>query len=1236
MPVDRTVDDLLSRQRRDHDLIVNFQANTSKQKAARDMTLSDYKARRKLLQDYWTAFQTRDYDLYPFGEKLKSRTYFKENLYESGRSAYLSAESWLSERIDATSLSAPGSRSSDRTAPIFSSSLSALERVKLPKFNGTQREWQSFKSKFQALVLNDQNMTPVIKFQHLLNSLEGEAESKLKGLEVTGENFLTAWETLRNRYDNIFLRFSTHFNALLTLPSSTKETSAHLSSLLNTTNESINAFRSLKLPVEHWDMVFIQCIKSKLAPASRMDWAKQIETIQDGTFPTFDLFKRFLEDRIQTLDKVEAVSQSAANSKVKSFSGQHKNSSGNQTKGRSTAVHATVSNSSRSPSSRSQDSGSCIQCQGSHSLNKCKGFAALSPGKRKQLVVSKGLCTNCFSNRHKIDSCNSPVRCYVCAGFHHTRLHQDGSFGSTTQQLSQSSGEANTHLVISSSHQIFSEFCGTDQLLATAVITLQSAAGVSMTARVLLDSCAEQCIVSEHVVQALNLKRKPVYVVVNGTGGTTNAVAQSRVKLTLKFQRDTNFSLEFTALVLRRVSNLLPRRRVKPREGWSHLDGLQLADPHFGVPSRVDCILSSAVFGATLLPGIRKAVNPLEAPVAQETVFGWVLLGSSGPNDDPEDAASVHHISINHELTEAVARFWETEEIPRVPRLSPSDQQCLEHFRKTSSRNREGRYVVRLPFSGTPQFSGIDSTARACMGRLERRFVKQPDVAAAYSAFMREYIDLGHMEVVPEDETNTRQFYYLPHHPVFKKDSGKIRVVFNGSQKDARGASLNSFLHAGPKLQKDLLVVLLRWCFFRYVFTCDVVKMFRQMLVHPEDLNWQRICWRFSPGSPLLSYSLLTVTYGTASAPFHANACLLDLAEKEADRFPLGSKLLKKNRYVDDFLAGGDTLEETAAAKTELISILSSAGMAVDKWAASHVDFLGAAEPLQHRKLSEIGTVSTLGLKWLPHSDVFNFDVRLSSSPSAVTKRTILSQVATLFDPVGWVSPVVIRAKLLLQCLWLQGADWDAQVTGELKQSWITYLTELMDLEAIRIPRWLGTGRTMEWHLHGFCDASERAFAATIYVVVPSTSSSRFLVAKSKVAPLKVISLPKLELCGASLLTRLITAILPQLEVPPAQIHCWCDSQVVLSWLQSHPSKWKTYVATRVSEITTSLPTATWRHKSGHNPADLATRGCSPRQLQGSEIWWKGPHWLTLSQAEWPSNSKPEATELESRNRVNI
>ncbi|OXU30168.1 hypothetical protein TSAR_012723, partial [Trichomalopsis sarcophagae] len=146
-----------------------------------------------------------------------------------------------------------------------------------------------------------------------------------------------------------------------------------------------------------------------------------------------------------------------------------------------------------------------------------------------------------------------------------------------------------------------------------------------------------------------------------------------------------------------------------------------------------------------------------------------------------------------------------------------------------------------------------------------------------------------------------------------------------------------------------------------------------------------------------------------------------------------------------------------------------------------------------------------------------------------------------------------------------------------------------------------------------FCDTLERAFAATIYLVLTSENSvySNLITAKSKVAPIKTVSVPKLELCGAVLLSRLITGVLHKLPIQPSRIHGWSDSKAVLAWIHSHPSRWKPFVANRVSEIVKSLPQATRRRvHSADNLADLATRGCTPMELREAVIWWHGPEWL--------------------------
>jgi hypothetical protein len=180
--------------------------------------------------------------------------------------------------------------------------------------------------------------------------------------------------------------------------------------------------------------------------------------------------------------------------------------------------------------------------------------------------------------------------------------------------------------------------------------------------------------------------------------------------------------------------------------------------------------------------------------------------------------------------------------------------------------------------------------------------------------------------------------WYLPHHGVIQPspEGAKLRVVFDASPRNAAGCSLNESLLPGPTVQRHLSVLLLQWRNHRYVFTTDVVKMFRQILVHSDDQDLQRILWAPSPSTTVLDYRLLTVTYGTASAPFLAIRTLQELAALEKSSLPLGSSCLVEDSYVDDILSGADTFPDAVTRRDELIELLSRGKFELGKWAANY------------------------------------------------------------------------------------------------------------------------------------------------------------------------------------------------------------------------------------------------------------------------------------------------------------
>ncbi|CAB0043513.1 unnamed protein product [Trichogramma brassicae] len=470
---------------------------------------------------------------------------------------------------------------------------------------------------------------------------------------------------------------------------------------------------------------------------------------------------------------------------------------------------------------------------------------------------------------------------------------------------------------------------------------------------------------------------------------------------------------------------------------------------------------------------------------------------------DDGNAVRAFHASIEPSISSLVSKLWELDDVPSRPHLSEDDRRCEELFVETHQRDSSGRFVVRLPFARRADLSISRYAAQSSLLRMERRFQKDSRLRDVYSEFMNDFSVRAPTCLITESFERT-----------IRK---KIRVVFNASSKSSDGLSLNDQLLTGAKLQADITVVLSNWRFFEFAGTTDVEKMFRQIRVHEDDIDWQRVLWRASPAEPIRAFRCTTVTYGTAAAPFLALRVMKQLAEDGREAYPEASRVLQHQLYVDDLFFGAGSVEEAIRRRDELIALLASAGMRLAKWAASHAviveDLADTTPEAVALKMDE--AVSTLGLKWLPRLDYFTFQFKPALTTSPATRCSVLSDIARTFDPMGWLSPVLIVAKILLQDICIDGTDWDAPIAGTLNQRWTEFCAALDDVSNIRIPRWFGTSEAGPWHLHAFADASKRAYAAALYAVIPS-GSCRLIVAKTKLAPTKVQTVPRLELCAGA------------------------------------------------------------------------------------------------------------------------
>jgi hypothetical protein len=504
---------------------------------------------------------------------------------------------------------------------------------------------------------------------------------------------------------------------------------------------------------------------------------------------------------------------------------------------------------------------------------------------------------------------------------------------------------------------------------------------------------------------------------------------------------------------------------------------------------------------------------------------------------------------------------------------------------------------------------------------METKFKRDPQLQFEYNNFMNEYLALGHLEQVPVSEAVNISDYascFLPHHAVFKKDSTttNLRVVFDGSCHTTNGKSLNDNLFSGPALQQELFSILARFRTHQYVLTADIAKMYRQILVDCDDRNYQLIVWRKRPDLPIETFRLKTVTYGLACSPYLAIRCLHEVAKVNSSQYPTVAEVIERDFYVDDLITGADTVDAAVKMRDQITTLLASSGFDLRKFTSNHPDILPLTDQANVNQTIalDMQNSKTLGVLWNARTDQITFSVDMKGS-NQTTKRGVLSMIARLFDPLGLVSPVTITAKITLQEIWKLKINWDESLPLGLHTRWVEFLRTFIELNQIKIPRKVtGSKSYHRIELHGFSDASEKSYGACVYIrIIPTNGpvESNLLCSKNKVAPLKTVSIPRLELSAALLLAKLVAKLKTTLNTTFDQCVYWTDSTIVLSWLQLQPSSLKTFVANRVSQIQSLTDPKEWCHvPSEQNPADIFSRGRTPHQLNQSSLWWQGPQFL--------------------------
>lgn len=1198
--------------------------------------------------------------------------YFKKEFYDTYENEYINAltsmRTKLEEYVRTSQIHEDGTGFENSLIPVARISEPRPPSMPVPKFSGDYKSWSSFYDMFTVIIHDSAVLKPVEKLYHLKASLSGEAETLLRHYQITNDNYEPAWEQLKQRFENKRILVNAQLSTLLSQTPIKSDTADSIRKLLDTTNECICALSNLGIDVSTWDSIIIFSISQKLSFETLQFWEQSLGS--KTTLPTFNEFKEFLESRFRTLEMInnsmnkaiikhDTASNNLYNRNVSGNNNSLNNTSGNPFRSNRSDLNRNFNTTSRpSQQTRTYHNQStfnnCTLCDEQHSIWQCSAFIQQSHSEKVEFVKIKGLCLNCLQKGHVIATCPSKRSCFHCSGRHHTLLHIQNN--TMTNDSMNTTSQSATHNVsddtrINTLH-VHRNCIRNQVLLATALVKVTSPNNDQLILRALLDQGSEASFISEAAVQHLKLKKSPIHLSLSGLGGVTTGESNSVVTFRIGAIH-AGALITMQAFVLRTLTKTLPERTIHNRQ-WRHLNGIELADPRFFESNTIDLLLGADVYAQIIMDGVRK--GEIDDPIAQKTLFGWVLSGQIGPKETSSNSNQSKSITILHNrlnLDEQIKRFWELEEIPMRSSLTEDEKRCEDIFQKTHTRNSDGRYKVTLPFNikSDKTFGRSRHIAMARFLSLESQLNRNNELKLEYSKCINEYLTLGHMKPVVLSEnqhavqsTDGAIRYscnYLPHHAVFKESSTtRTRIVFNASNKNSDKQSLNDQLLIGPTIQENMASIILRWRKYKVVFTADIHKMYRQIEVTEKDADYQRILWRNNSNEIIKDYCLSTVTFGTSSAPFLAIRTLQQLAKDEMHRYPIAAQTVLSEFYVDDLLTGADTISEAIEKQLQLICLMKSGKLELRKWSANRLELLEFV-PTEHIEMKfplDIETDSTikaLGVHWNPVSDTFGYKLKIASLENKnLTKRNLLSSISKLFDPIGWIAPVIITAKILIQQMWLTGLNWDDELPLSITEKWNLYRSNLQVVERLEIPRWFHTDKYAKVEIHGFCDASLSAYAAAVYIrcQIGDDVKIELLTAKSKVAPLKSLTLPKLELRGAVLLSKLMKNIVDTLQIDNVRTFAWCDSEIVLAWLRGHPNRWTTFVSNHVAQVHENLKNNTWLHiTSSDNPADCASRGMSPSDLEQHALWWNGPMWLKLSEKEWPIKSIQPSSEVELR-----
>ena len=860
--------------------------------------------------------------------------------------------------------------------------------------------------------------------------------------------------------------------------------------------------------------------------------------------------------------------------------------------------------------------------------------------------------------------------CKKCKKPHPTLLHVDGfSLEKENTEEKEATDNDKTVKVNNARVDIPGESDRRSDILLQSilpVIVTQKGVNIAVKTYAFYDNGSAGCFITERLKERLEAKSTDVKLQLGTMHGNTlveSALVKDLVVADVNGESPVELPRVYTRKEIPADHEQIPSPRLVNR--IEHLKEIASEIPPLDPELEIGLLVGSNCPNA-LLP-LRVVPNKGNGPIAVRLKHGWTVSGPLHLTTEPlTNTVTANRITVRQVenikeiiTPKSLMNMFELDfsehahnNLPEALGYSQEDKEFLITV-ENGIRLTSGHYEIPLPFrhSDVNLPNNREQAVKRALWQ-KKKMLQNEKYRNDYAALFNDMFDKGYAEEIPQESYRpvTDKAWYIPHHGVYHpKKPEKIRVVFDCSAKFS-GTSLNDQLLQGPDLTNSLVGVLTRFRQEPVAFMRDIEAMFYQVQVPPKQRDFLRFLWW--PGgdlnAELKEYRMTVHPFGAVSSPSCANYALRKTADDNEEKF--GNAIvdtLRRNFYVDDCLRSVST-EATAKEQIEsLREVCTSGGFHLTKFICNRRNVLESIPENERSKdvkaldlqCDDLPIERALGVQWCVKSDTFKFRITVKDKP--ITRRGILSVVSSIYDPLGFAAPFTLAAKRLLQDLCREERfGWDDELPEAYCTRWEKWRNELPLLERMAVPRCVRPtdfGEIKSKEIHVFADASTVGYGSVAYQRLCGDEGHihcSFLMGKARLAPIKAVTIPRLELTAATLSVRLGEVLKKELDDTPDTIQYHTDSTTVLRYIGNDQKRFQVFVANRVQTIRSFSSPKQWRYvDTKENPADDASRGIGAQTLVEQSRWIEGPAFLWQPEQEWPqqppslveiSNEDPE------------